>query len=75
MESPGWSQDPMGKHSQYGETMIEIGTLVKYHHDGDYGIVVDFLLDDNEDLNTYYEIKWCDGTSGHHLHSEFEVIA
>lgn len=55
--------------------MIEIGTLVRYHHDGDYGVVIDFLLDDDENIQTYYEIKWCDGTSGHHLHSEFEVIA
>ena len=55
--------------------MIEIGTLVKYHHDGDYGIVVDLLLDDDENANTFWEIKWSDGTSGHHLASEFEVIA
>ena len=55
--------------------MIEIGTLVRYHNDGDYGIVVDFLLDDDENVATLWEIKWGDGTSGHHVHSEFEVIA
>ena len=55
--------------------MIELGTLVRYYHDGDYGVVIDFLLDDDEDIQTYYEIKGGDGTSGHHLFSEFEVIA
>ena len=55
--------------------MIELGTLVRYHHDGDYGVVIDFLMDDYEDVATYYEVRWGDGTSGHHVASEFEVIA
>ena len=55
--------------------MIELGALVRYHHDGDYGIVVDFLLDDDEKVDTLWEIQWGDGTSGHHVYGEFEVIA
>jgi len=59
--------------------MIEIGTLVKYHHDGDHGIVVDRIwtadLDGDENVTTLWEIQWADGTSGHHAFVEFEVIA
>ena len=55
--------------------MIELGALVRYHHDGDYGIVVDFLLDDDEKVDTLWEIQWCDGTSGLHESGEFEVMA
>ena len=55
--------------------MIDIGTLVRYHHDGDYGLVIDIIVDDDVPRVAYYEIKWGDGTSGAHDKSDFKVIA
>ena len=54
--------------------MIELGTLVRCHHDGDYGLVIDIVLDHDVPRVAYYEILWLQGTSGQHVASEFEVI-
>ena len=47
MESPCWSQDPVGKHSQYGETMIETGDIVAwdcpFRETTIHGIVTDII--------------------------------
>ena len=50
--------------------MIEIGTLVRYKKDGDYGVVCSFLTPEQ-----YWWVQWSDGTSGYHLDSELEAIA
>ena len=52
--------------------MIEIGTLVRFKHDGDIGIVTAILMDHG---HLEYKIKWGDGSQFPHDLSEFEVIA
>lgn len=52
--------------------MIEIGSLVKYKHDGDIGLVMKIEEDHG---NLVYWIKWGDGSYHHFVSSEFEVIA
>ena len=52
--------------------MIEIGTLVKYKHDADIGIVTAILMDHGHVL---YLVKWGDGTHSDHIASEFEVLS
>ena len=55
--------------------MIELGTLVRCHHDGDYGLVIDIGVDHDVPRVAYYEIlHLSDGTSGQLVASEFEVI-
>ncbi len=52
--------------------MIEIGTLVRYKHDGDIGLVTAILMDHGHVL---YLVKWGDGTQSDHIASEFEVLS
>ena len=51
---------------------IEIGTLVRFKHDGDLGIVTAIFMDHG---HIQYRIKWGDGSENEHVSSEFEVIA
>ena len=53
--------------------MMQIGTLVRYHHDGDFGLITE-IMDEDTGYFTYW-IKWTDGTEGDYLPTEFEVIA
>jgi len=52
--------------------MIEIGSLVKFKHDGDVGIVTAILMDHG---HIVYLVKWGDGTHTEHVASEFEVLS
>ena len=53
--------------------MIEIGTLVRYKTDGDFGLITEIM---DKDTKYYsYWIKWTDGTEGDYMPTEFEVIA
>ena len=51
---------------------IEIGTLVRFKHDGDLGIVTAIFMDHGD---IQYRIKWSDGNHTEHIVGEFEVIA
>lgn len=54
--------------------MIEVGTLVRFKQDGDFGIVTD-ICRDHKDV-TLYSIKWGDGNHCHHKNNgTWEVIA
>ena len=47
---------------------MQVGDLVKYHDDGDTGIVL------NIDATGMFFIHWSDGKEGWHLYSELEVL-
>ena len=54
--------------------MIEIGSLVRFKQDGDFGIVTGFRKDHRD--RTHYLIKWSDGSQIQHLNNgTWEVIA
>ena len=46
-----------------------IGTIVRYRHDGDIGIITEVYPRDYEFL-----VQWSDGKCGRHIESEVEVI-
>ena len=53
--------------------MIEIGTLVRYKADGDFGLITE-IMDEDTRFHSYW-IKWSDGSEGDYMSTEFEVIA
>ena len=53
--------------------MIEIGALVRYKADGDFGLITEIM--DEDSIFYSYWIKWTDGTEGDYMSTEFEVIA
>ena len=50
--------------------MIDIGTLVRYKQDGDYGVVCSFLT-----AERYWWVQWSDGARGFYHQDDLEVIA
>ena len=67
----------MGHYPQYGETMIELGTLVRSVDDGCIGIVT-WCDDPNNDLvpsERVYKVVWADDLKSLHYAEEFEKIA
>lgn len=52
--------------------MIEVGTLVKYYEDGDFGIVTKVFQDTL--LGVMYRVKWFDGNILDCSREELEVI-
>ena len=49
---------------------MQVGDLVKYHHDGDIGIITEV----NESSCDPYFVQWASGEEGYHIASELEVI-
>ena len=52
--------------------MIEIGSIVRYKHDGDIGLIIRIV---DDPMYPLYWVKWGDGCEGDHLDFELEVIA
>lgn len=52
--------------------MIEVGTLVKYYEDGDFGIVTKVIQDSL--LGVMYRVRWFDGNILDCTIQELEVI-
>ena len=53
--------------------MIEVGTLVRYYEDGDFGIVTKVIQDGL--LGVVYRVEWFDGNITHKCTiQEMEVI-
>ena len=49
---------------------MKVGDLVRYHYDGDIGIITEV----NGSMCDPYYVQWADGQCGYHIASELEVI-
>jgi len=47
---------------------MQVGDLVKYHYNGDIGLITEV------DSDGEFYVQWADGKEGYHIESELEVI-